>query len=1223
MDKSRLRLSDLCAERILVLDGAMATIIQSHGLDEADFRGTAFAAHPVSLQGCNDVLCLTQPQLIEDIHRQYLAAGADIIETNTFNSTTISLADYQLEPQVEAINRRAAEIARRAADAFATSDKPRFVAGSIGPTRTTLSLSPDVDKPDFRTHRFAEVVQDYYAQISGLVAGGVDLLLAETVFDTLTLKACLLAIQQHAADSGQTLPVIVSVTFSDLSYRTLSGQTAEAFWYAIEHFDLLAVGVNCGMAPIDMRPAIQELARLAPVPFCCYLNAGLPNELGGYDGTPQDSAQVMGAFAAEGLLNLVGGCCGTTPDHIAAIADAVADKDPRTPPMPPTLAHFSGMDPFVIHPESNFSMIGERTNVTGSRRFARLIKSGDYEAATEVARQQVAGGANIIDVNMDEGLLDSAQAMETFLNRIAAEPDIARTPIMVDSSNFAVIEAGLRCLQGKGIVNSISLKEGEESFIKHAQICRSYGAAVVVMAFDEKGQATTTDAKVAICQRAYRILIEAVGFAAHDIIFDPNILTIATGMAEHDAYAINFLEAIPLIKAACPGALISGGVSNISFSFRGNDYIRECIHAAFLYHAIQRGLDMGIVNAGQLTVYEKIPADLRILIEDVLFARDPEATERLIAFAAQFSGQATHHQADVSWREAPLADRLRHALLQGHTDYIEVDLDEALAQYPSPLAIIEGPMMDGMNEVGDLFGKGMMFLPQVVKSARSMKKAVAYLEPLMAADQQAARSRAGKILLATVKGDVHDIGKNIVGVVLGCNNYEIIDLGVMVSADQILRTAREQQVDIVGLSGLITPSLDEMVHVAAEMQRAGFDLPLLIGGATTSRKHTAIKIAPVYDFPTLHVIDASRAPGVVSQLLNADRREQLDAENRTEQERQRQAYVNQTRVLVPYATACTRRTPIAWDPADIATPEFTGQRHLLDIDLATIVPYIDWSPFFHTWELRGSYPQILDHERIGKQARELFADAQAMLAKALGENLLRAEVAYGFFAANSDEDDIVLYTAADRQRELLRLPTLRQQAQKRNENSPMYALADFIAPVSTKLADHIGCFAVTAGLGTAAQVALFQEDHDDYSAIMLEALADRLAEALAECIHQRARREWGYGANEHIAVADLHKEKYRGIRPAPGYPACPDHSQKRLLFNLLQVEAHTAMQLTENSALWPAASVAGFYFAHPQSRYFAVGKIDRDQVASYAERQGVDLAVTERWLAPNLGYEPN
>ncbi len=1217
-------LARLLQERILVLDGAMGSMIQTYQLEETDFRGGTFTDHPGELRGCNDLLCLTQPHIIEEIHRSYLEAGADIIETNTFNANPFSMADYGLSDRVAEINLAAARLARQTADAFSTAEKPRLVAGSIGPSNITLSLSPDVNRPGYRTHRFEEVVEGYYQQVSSLVDGGVDLLLAETVFDSLTLKACLFAIERYAIDTGNRLPIIASGTFSDLSYRTLSGQTPEAFWYSIEHSTLAAVGINCGMAPLDMRPAIEEMARIAPLPFSCYLNAGLPNEMGAYDQGPDEVAHTLRQYAEEGFINLIGGCCGTTPDHIHAIARAVADLPPRTPPHAKAQPHFSGIDPFTIGPDDNFTLVGERTNITGSRRFARFIKAGDYETATEIARQQVEGGANIIDINMDEGLIDSEEAMRSFINRIAAEPDIARLPIMVDSSKFTVIEAGLRCLQGKGIVNSLSLKEGEAAFVEQATICRRYGAAVVVMAFDERGQATEIDDKVRICQRAFTILTETVGMPANDIIFDPNILTVATGMEEHDAYALNFIEAVGLIKQTCPGALVSGGVSNISFSFRGNDYVREAIHAAFLYHAIQRGLDMGIVNAGQLAVYEDIPEPLRERVEDVLFMRRTDATERLIEYAESVRGDGKKRVDDQAWRSGTITERLGYALLHGRGEHIDEDIAEAIDTFERPLDIIEGPLMDGMNHIGELFGAGKMFLPQVVKSARIMKQAVAILEPLMEAEKGpgGATNARGKILLATVRGDVHDIGKNIVGVVLACNNYEIIDLGVMVSAEHILRTAIEQKVDIIGLSGLITPSLDEMVHVAREMQRQGLDIPLLIGGATTSRRHTAVRIAPVYDQPILHVADASRAPGVVGQLLSPTQREALIAENSIHQEQQRLAHAPQQRALMSFSEARARAMHIDWTAPSPPAPTSLALQHERDVDLSELVDYIDWSPFFHTWELRGSFPRLLDDPVIGPQARQLFADAQSMLDRIVAESWLRAEALYRFFPANSDGDDIVLYNDETRQGETARFYTLRQQSIKRDPAQPMLALADFVAPRTSNVPDYIGAFAVTAGLDIEEHIERFTRQHDDYSSILLKALADRLAEALAEMLHERARAAWGYEAEHSLSADDLIGERYRGIRPAPGYPACPDHSEKRTLFALLQVEELSGMHLTETCAMWPAAAVSGLYFSHAQARYFSVGKIDRDQVQDYAGRKGISREEAERWLAPHLAYDP-
>ena len=1174
------QLRALLAERILLLDGAMGTMIQTPSLQEADFRSRAFADHPVDLRGCSDLLCLTQPELIEGIHRAFLAAGADLIETNTFNATHVSLEDYQLEGQVAEINRAAAQLARRAADEFTSRDprRPRFVAGSIGPTRVSLSLSPRVEDPGFRTHTFDQIAHGYYQQIEALLEGGADLLLAETTFDTLTLKACLWAAQRYGEEHGIRVPLMVSATFADQSGRILSGQTLEAFWNSVEHVDLLSVGVNCALGPEAMRPYVEELAGLAPVYTSCYPNAGLPNEFGGFDETPEQVAAVLGEFAAQGWLNIAGGCCGTTPEHIHAIGRAIEGRDPRRPVLPRTLSRYSGLEPLTIRPESNFILVGERTNITGSQRFARLIRKGDYEAACEVARQQVEGGANILDVNMDEGLLDSQAAMTAFLNRIATEPDIARIPVMIDSSDFRVIEAGLKCVQGKAIVNSISLKEGEASFLRQARTIRRYGAAVVVMAFDEEGQATSVERRVAICERACRLLTEEVGMDESDIIFDPNVLAVATGMEEHNDYALTFIE------------------------------------------AIRAGLDMGIVHAGQLALYEEIPPDLLERVEDVLFNRRPDATERLVQFAETVEGQAAMEQEEAAWRSGTAEERLKYALINGKIEHLEADLQEALAVYPTPLSLIEGPLMAGMNVVGELFGAGKMFLPQVVKTARVMKTAVAYLEPLMEKGQQG-RGGRGKIVMATVKGDVHDIGKNIVGVVLRCNNYEVIDLGVMVPAEKILSTARAEQADLIGLSGLITPSLEEMVHVAREMERQGFTIPLLIGGATTSKKHTAVKIAPAYHHSTLHVLDASRAPVVVGNLLNPQTSAELKEANRQEQERQREAFHSgrDEKPLLSYGEARAAAPALEWGVDAVARPEFLGVRHLAGFPLDELVPYIDWSPFFHVWELRGTYPRILDDPVVGEEARKLYADAQAMLEQLIREQWLGAEAVYGFFPAQRVGDDIAVYADRARRAERLRFHTLRQQAQKRE--GEYLALADFVASGERGLEDFLGGFAVTTGIGIEEHVARFERAHDDYHAILLKALADRLAEAFAERVHEIARTQW-YSRDEALPPGELIREHYRGIRPAPGYPACPDHTEKRLLFDLLEVEAHTAIQLTESFAMLPAAAVSGFYFGHPQARYFAVGRLGRDQVEDYAARKGWPLAEAERWLGPNLGYVP-
>jgi 5-methyltetrahydrofolate--homocysteine methyltransferase len=1213
-------LEALLKERIVILDGAMGTMIQTFGLEEADFRGSLFVDHPLPLKGCNDLLCLTRPEIIKQIHRAFLEAGADIIETNTFNAQSVSMADYGMESQVYAINKAAAELAREVAAEVAAQDgKPRWVAGSIGPTTRTASLSPDVNNPGFRNTDFQALVAAFGEQVRGLVEGGVDLLVPETTIDTLNLKAALFAIEDYFEATGKRLPVIASVTITDASGRTLSGQNVEAFWNSISHFDLLAVSINCALGAAQMRSHVEELAKISPVYLCCFPNAGLPNEFGGYDETPEQMAAILKDFAEQGWLNIVGGCCGTRPEFIAAIAKAMQGLPPRQIPDVPALPRFSGMEAYTIRPDSNFSLIGERTNITGSRKFAKLIREENYEAALEVARQQVEGGANLIDINMDEGLIDSEAVMRTFLNLIAAEPDIAKLPIMVDSSRFEVLEAGLQCLQGKSVVNSISLKEGEETFKAQARRIRRYGAAVVVMAFDEGGQAVTAEHKLQICQRAYRILTQEIGFPPQDIIFDPNILTVATGMEEHADYAMAYLDAIKLIKAACPGALISGGVSNLSFSFRGNDYVREAMHAVFLYHAIQAGMDMGIVNAGQLAVYENVPAELLAHIEDVLFNRRPDATDRLVTLAENYRRGGTLREKDETWRQGALQERISHALIHGIDSYLEQDLPEALASFARPLEIIEGPLMVGMSHVGDLFGAGKMFLPQVVKSARVMKKAVAWLLPHMEADK-ASNSSKGKVLLATVKGDVHDIGKNIVGVVLGCNNYEIVDLGVMVPADRILAEAQATGADIIGLSGLITPSLDEMVHVAKEMTRLHFKTPLLIGGATTSAKHTAVKIAPAYDGPVVHVNDASRAVTVVSQLLSESQCEDYLADVRAQQALTRERYLNRSaRPLLSLEQARERAPRFDWAAAVLPQPAFSGVRVLEQIDLAELLPYIDWTPFFSAWELRGTYPAILQHPEMGAAARDLFEHAQSMLQQVVEEKWLSAKAVYGFFPAASQGEDICVY-ADDSRSDVQRVfHSLRQQEDLGNK--PHLALADFIAPVEAACQDWIGAFAVTAGLGLDAHVARFEANHDDYNAILLKALADRLAEALAEWLHQKARREWGYGVNEDFSANDLIAEKYQGIRPAPGYPACPDHTEKRSIFDLLNAE-QIGLALTEHFAMTPTAAVSGWYFSHPEARYFSITRLGADQVADYAQRKGLSQAEMERWLAPWLGYEP-
>ncbi|PYQ17166.1 MAG: methionine synthase [Acidobacteria bacterium] len=1220
-------IAELLKERILIIDGAMGTMIQAHRLQEADYRGTRFAGHPRDLKGCNDLLCITRPDIVEGIHRKYLDAGADLIETNTFNATAVSLGDYGLESLAYELNVAAARVARRAADAAMAGDKgrPRFVAGAIGPTTRSASLSRDVNDPGARQVTFVQLEAAYYDQVRGLVDGGADLLLPETAFDTLNLKAALFAIERLAAETGRRLPVMASGTIVDLSGRTMTGQTVEAFWTSISHADLLSVGLNCSLGAREMKPYVEELSRIAPVYLSCYPNAGLPDGFGCFPETPEITAGLVREFAERGWVNVVGGCCGTTPAHIEAIAAAVRGLPPRVPPKVEPFSRFSGLETLVIRPDSNFVNVGERTNVTGSPRFAKLVLAGQYEDALAVARQQVEGGAQIIDVNMDEGMLDSEKAMTTFLNLIASEPDIARVPIMIDSSKWSVIEAGLRCSQGKGIVNSLSLKEGEEPFKEHARLVRRYAAVVVVMAVDEQGHATTTDRKVEICARAYRILTGELGFPPQDVIFDPNILTVATGIEEHDDYAVAYFEATRRIKATLPGCKVSGGVSNISFSFRGNKAVREAMHSAFLYHAIQAGMDMGIVNAGQLEVYEEIPRELRELVEDVLLNRRPDATERLVAFAETVKQAGREEVEEEAWRRGTVEERLSHALVKGIVDHIEEDTEEARRKYGRPLSVIEGPLMDGMNVVGDLFGSGRMFLPQVVKSARVMKKAVAHLLPFMEAEKAAGggRQAEGRIVLATVKGDVHDIGKNIVGVVLGCNNYEVIDLGVMVPCDRILKTAREKEVDFVGLSGLITPSLEEMVHVAREMEREGFTVPLLIGGATTSRAHTAVKIAPAYSRPVVHVLDASRAVGVAGKLKSPEMRAAFAEQNRQTQDRLRAEHrARKGQPLLSLDEARRRRTKIEWKGYVPPRPSFLGVRAFDEWPLADIVPFIDWSPFFAAWEMTGTYPRIFDNPTRGAEARRLFDDAQRLLDRIVREKLLTARAVFGFFPAQAVGDDVELYTDESRTGLLTTLHTLRQQGEK-PEGQANQALADFVAPRESGLADYLGAFAVTAGIGIEPLVEEFERDHDDYSSIMTKALADRLAEALAEALHKKAREEWGYGRDEALSNEDLIRERYRGIRPAPGYPACPDHSEKRLLFDLLQAERRAGIRLTENFAMYPAASVSGLYFSHPEARYFTVGRLDRDQVLDYARRKGLPVIETERWLAPNLNYDPD
>ena len=1223
----------LLKERILIIDGAMGTMVQRYGLVEADYRGERFRDHAIDLKNNNEVLNFVRPDVIEEIHVAYLEAGADIIETNTFGATRIGMGEYDLSDLAYEMNVEATKIARRAVDKVMANDpsRPRFVAGSLGPMNRTLSIATDVNDPGKRLVTFDQVMESYFEQVRGLIDGGSDLLLAETTFDTLNLKAALFAIQKFFDEGGRRVPVMASL-FLDQGGRTMSGQTLEGFWNSISAAPLLSVGLNCAFGPDLMRPYIEELSGKAPIFVSAYPNAGLPDPLSptGFPETPETLAPQLKEWAANGWLNIVGGCCGTTPDHIRAIAEAVKGFAPRAVPEVANYTRLSGLEALTLRPETNFINVGERTNVTGSPKFSKLILAGDYDAALTVARQQVESGANIIDINMDEGMLDGAEAMTTFLNLVGPDDSISRVPIMVDSSKWEVIEAGLKCIQGKGIVNSISLKEGETKFRDAARLVRRYGAAVVVMAFDESGQADSFERKIAICERAYRILTEDVGFPPQDIIFDPNILTVATGIEEHNGYAVAFIEATRWIKQNLPGCKVSGGVSNISFSFRGNNVVREAMHSVFLYHAIQAGLDMGIVNAGQLAVYEEIPKELLGLVEDVLLNKRPDATERLLTFAETVKGEKGKVQVrDDAWRQEPVESRLSHALIKGITDYIEADTEEARQRYDKPLSVIEGPLMAGMNVVGDLFGAGKMFLPQVVKSARVMKRAVAVLLPYMEAEKAAIRAAGGetkaqgKILMATVKGDVHDIGKNIVGVVLGCNNYEVIDLGVMVACDKILAAAKEVGADIIGLSGLITPSLDEMIYVAKEMERQGFTIPLLIGGATTSRPHTAIKIAQYYKQPIVHVLDASRAVGVVSGLLGAETKSAFVEQNRCEQERLREEYAsrNKERVMVSLAEARKRRTPIVWSKDDIAVPDILGIRELQNFPLKELVPFIDWAPFFHTWQLTGRYPAIFEDKVVGEEAKKVFADAQDLLAQIVADESLTANGVYGLFPANSVGDDIEVYTDETRAEVLMTLHTLRQQMDKGPE-TVNYAIADFVAPKSSGLPDYIGAFAVTSGHRMDILVKKFQAELDDYNAIMVEALADRLAEAFAEKLHKIARDAWGYGQTEALSTDDYIREKYRGIRPAPGYPACPDHTEKALLWDLLGVKERADIYLTESYAMYPASSVSGFYFAHPASRYFPVGRIEPDQVTEYATRKGMEVSEAERWLSPNLNYTP-
>ena len=1233
----RAELDAQLARRILVLDGALGTMIQKAGLSEADFRGRLFADHPHDLKGDNDVLVLTRPDLIGAIHRAYLEAGSDIIETNTFNSTSIAQADYGLEASVYDLNVAGARLAREAADEWTarTPDRPRFVAGAIGPTNKTLSISPEVNNPAFRAVTFDAVRLAYREQVRGLIDGGCDLLLFETIFDTLTAKAGLVAADEVFAETGVRLPLMISVTVTDRSGRTLSGQTVDAFWVSIAHAQPFSVGVNCALGARDMRPYVAELARIAGCYLSCYPNAGLPDAFGEYGEQPPDTAGALGEFAADGLVDIVGGCCGTTPEHIRSIAGAVRSLPPRATRARPAESHettFAGLETLTIRPDSNFQMIGERTNVTGSARFARLIRAGNFAEATAVALEQVRGGANLLDVNMDEGMLDSEAAMTEFLDYIATEPEIARVPIVVDSSKWSVIAAGLKCVQGKAVVNSISLKEGEDDFLRKAAIVRRYGAGVIVMAFDEQGQADTVERKVSICQRAYRLLVDRAGFDSTDIIFDPNILAIGTGLEEHNAYAVNFIEATRIIKATCPGAKVSGGVSNLSFAFRGNDPVREAIHSAFMYHAIKAGLDMGIVNAGQLAVYEDVPKALLERVEDLIFNRRPDATERLVEFAATVKGDGKKRELDLTWREGSVEVRLSHALVHGIVDFIEADVEEARAKYARPLEIIEGPLMDGMKVVGDLFGAGKMFLPQVVKSARAMKRAVAYLEPFMEKEKKrlagqvgqagqtgkVERSGKGKVVLATVKGDVHDIGKNIVGVVLGCNSYEVVDLGVMVPCDRILQAAIDTGADIIGLSGLITPSLDEMVLVAKEMERRGMTLPLLIGGATTSRQHTAVKIAPEYSRTTAHVLDASRVTDVTAKLLSDTERAGFDERNRALQAELRERHAaRKEQPLLSYEKALANRLTIDWPAESLPAPSFLGRR-AIEVPLEDLVPFIDWTFFFAAWEMKGRFPAILDHPQQGPAARELYDNARSLLDRIMADRLLTARGVYGFWPAASLGDDIIVYSPERRDVELLRFNMLRQQ-EAIADRKPNLSLADFVADAGARVPDFLGAFAITAGIGADDLAHRFERERDDYSAILVKALADRLAEAFAAFLHARARSEWG-GA-ERLTSEDVLAERHRGIRPGFGYPACPDHSEKFKLFNLLGAD-ETGIALTEHASMMPAASVSGLYFAHPQAKYFTVGRLGEDQIASYARRKGLSIEEVERWLGPSLAYEP-
>ncbi len=1218
-------LKQLLAEKIVFFDGAMGTMIQNHRLTEEDFRGQRFKKHTTDLKGNNDLLTLTQPDIILDIHRQYLEAGSDIIETNTFNSTSISQADYNLEHIVYELNYQAALLAKTAVTEFnkKTPDKPRFVAGSLGPTNRTASLSPDVNNPGIRNVSFDELANAYTECVKGLIDGGADILLVETIFDTLNAKAALFAIQQYFLQHQCHIPIIISGTITDLSGRTLSGQTLAAFWHSVRHSNPIAIGLNCALGAKELRPYVEELSKIANTFTSCYPNAGLPNSFGEYDETPEDMAKDISEFANNGFINIVGGCCGTTPEHIKAMADACKNIKPRSIPKLKPACRLSGLEPLIINEKSLFVNVGERTNVTGSKKFADLILNDDYETALCVARQQVENGAQIIDINMDEAMLDSVSAMTKFCYLIATEPDIAKVPVMLDSSKWEVIEAGLKCLQGKCVVNSISLKEGEKDFIKKARLVRHYGAAVIVMAFDERGQADTEDRKVEICTRAYNLLIKEADFPPEDIIFDPNVFAVATGIEEHNTYAIAFINATKRIKQTLPHTKISGGLSNLSFSFRGNNPIREAMHTAFLYHAIQAGLTMAIVNAGQLSNYEEIPTDVLTRIEDVLFNRRPDATERLLDVADNVKGQAKNKKDELKWRELPVCERLSHALVKGINEFITEDTAEALKELQHPLKVIEGPLMKGMSIVGDLFGAGKMFLPQVVKSARVMKQSVAYLEPFFETKDGQKKSSKGKIILATVKGDVHDIGKNIVGVVLQCNNYDVIDLGVMVSCNAILDKANHENADIIGLSGLITPSLEEMQLNAQEMQRLNYTLPLLIGGATTSKKHTAAKINPKYDHPVIHVKDASRVVNVVNKLLSPEHHDDFVSEIARDYEKIFQHFQNQDARSPRQAIAEARKNKcqIDWQNFQAITPKFIGNQTLIDYPLTTLVDYIDWTPFFKTWELAGRYPNILEDEIVGEAARNLFNDAKALLSEIVEKQLLKAHAVFGIYPANNiNIDDVEIYRDEEHSEILARFNFIRQQMVK-TKDKPNLCLADFIAPKQSHTKDYLGLFCVTAGDGLDKLVAKYEEQNDSYNSILVKAIADRLAEAFAEHLHEKIRKEyWGYATDETLNNEQLIREKYCGIRPAPGYPACPDHTEKATLFEVLDVTQKIGVQLTENFAMWPAASVSGFYFAHPEAQYFGTGKIDKSQVEDYAKRKNMSVSEIEKWLAPILAY---